>query len=189
MAYAALRNAWGEENAGANGTPAEKPGLRYRTARGGLDELRKLDRPAVLTLRDRRGREFYATLTALDDDTATIAVGSSMQTVAHRVLIKQWSGEYTMLWRLPPFAQETIWPGERGPAVLWLRRQLAFTQGASEETSEDPLFDDALVSRVKQFQRAYGLLPDGAIGVRALIHLSCVTDPSAPNLTRGQVEK
>jgi murein L,D-transpeptidase YcbB/YkuD len=94
-----------------------------------------------------------------------------------------------MLWRLPPFAQETIWPGEQGPAVLWLRSQLALAQGAPAEAAEDPLFDDALVDRVKQFQRAHGLIPDGAIGVPALIHLSCMTDRAAPNLSRGTVEK
>jgi general secretion pathway protein A len=189
MAYVALFNAWGAEYPGANGASAEKLGLRSRTTRGGLADLIKFNRPAVLTLRDRKGREFYATLTALDDDAATVTVGTSIQSVAHRVLVKQWSGDYTMLWRLPPFAQENIWPGEHGPAVLWLRKQLALAQGAPEEAPEDPLFDDALVTRVKQFQRAHGLIPDGAIGVQALIHLSCLTDRAAPNLSRGQVEK
>jgi general secretion pathway protein A len=189
MAYAALFSAWGAEYPGANGAPAEKLGLRSRTARGGLDELIKLNRPAVLTLRDRRGREFYATLTALDDDAATVSVGTSAQSVAHRVLVKQWSGDYTMLWRLPPFAQENIWPGERGPAVLWLRKRLALVEGAPAEAAEDPLFDDALVNRVKQFQRTHGLIPDGAISVETLIRLSCIADRAAPNLRRGQVEK
>jgi general secretion pathway protein A len=189
LAYTALFKAWGTEYPGTNGSPAEKLGLRWRTARGGLDELIKLNRPAVLTLRDRRGREFYATLTELDDATAIMAVGSSTQSIAQRVLVKQWSGDYTMLWRLPPFAQETIWPGEQGPAVLWLRSQLAAAQGAPAVAAEDPLFDEALVDRVKQFQRAHGLIPDGAIGVQALIHLSCMTDRAAPNLSRGTVEK
>jgi general secretion pathway protein A len=188
LAYAALFRAWGTEYAGANGAPAEKLGLRCRTGRGGLDDLIKLNRPAVLTLRDRRGREFYATLTALDNDTATVTVGTSAQSVVQRVLVKQWSGDYAILWRIPPFAQENIWPGEQGPAVLWLRKQLALAQGVPAETVEDPLFDDALVNRVKQFQRARRLIPDGAIGVQALLHLSCMTDRAAPNLSRRSVE-
>jgi len=60
--------------------------------RGGLDELRKSDRPAVLSMRDKQGREFFATLTALGPETATFAIGSHTTTVALSALASQWSG-------------------------------------------------------------------------------------------------
>jgi general secretion pathway protein A len=125
----------------------------------------------------------------LNDETATVAIGSTTRTVAQHVLVKQWSGDYAMLWRMPPFAQDKIWPGESGPAVVWLRQQLALAQGDSQTATADPLFDDALVNEVKQFQRERGLLPDGAIGMQALIHLSCITDRAAPDLNPAQAKK
>ncbi len=189
LALAALFNTWGVESPDINGAPAEKLGLRCRTARGALDDLVKLDRPAILTLRDRKGREIHATLTKLTDETATVAVGSTTQSVGRHVLARQWAGDYAMLWRLPPFKQQVIWPGETGPAVLWLRQQLALAQGSAAKATEEPMFDDALVNEVKQFQRERGLLPDGAIGVQTLIYLSCINDSAAPRLSPSQANK
>ena len=87
VAYAALFRAWGAAyRKAATGSQAAQLGLRCHAARGGLDELRALNRPAILRLRDRKGREFYATLTALDDTTATFDVGASSQSITTRTL-------------------------------------------------------------------------------------------------------
>ena len=189
VAYAALFRAWGAAYRKADtGSQAAQLGLRCHAARGGLDELRDLNRPAILRLRDRKGREFYATLTALDDNTATFDVGASSQSITTRTLATQWTSDYTMLWRLPPSVRENIWPGERGPAVQWLHRQLALAQGTAEVTAEDQVFDDVMVSQVKTFQRAHGLIPNGDIGMQTLMRLTSLTDPTAPSLIRTQVK-
>ena len=189
VAYAALFRAWGAAYRQADpGSQAAQLGLRCHAARGGLDELRDLNRPAILRLRDRKGREFYATLTALDDNTATFDVGVSSQSITTRTLATQWTSDYTMLWRLPPSVRENIWPGERGPAVQWLHRQLALAQGTAEVTAEDQVFDDVMVSHVKTFQRAHGLIPNGDIGLQTLMRLTSLTDPTAPSLIRPQVK-
>jgi len=173
LAYAALFRAWGADyQRGDACRQAEGLGLRCRTARGGLDELRELNRPAVLLLRDGQGREFHATLSALDDKTAGFALGAQTRKVAIGALAVQWSGQYTLLWRMPPDAHENISSGERGPAVAWLRRQLAQAQGRAAEPGKDPLFDRVLLRRVKQFQLAAG-----------------VADETAPKLSRKQGEK
>ncbi len=189
VAYAALFRAWGAAyRKAATGSQAAQLGLRCHAARGGLDELRALNRPAILRLRDRKGREFYATLTALDDTTATFDVGATSQSITTRTLATQWTSDYTMLWRLPPSVRENIWPGERGPAVQWLHRQLALAQGTAEVTAEDQVFDDVMVSHVKTFQRAHGLIPNGDIGMQTLMRLTSLTDPTAPSLIRTQVK-
>ena len=189
VAYAALFRAWGAAyRKAATGSQAAQVGLRCHAARGGLDELRDLNRPAILRLRDRKGREFYATLTALDDNTATFDVGVSSQSITTRTLATQWTSDYTMLWRLPPSVRENIWPGERGPAVQWLHRQLALAQGTPEVTADDQVFDDVMVSHVKTFQRAHGLIPNGDIGMQTLMRLTSLTDPTAPSLIRTQVK-
>ena len=194
IAYAALFKAWGVDYQGADACrQAEGLGLRCRTARGGLDELRQFNRPAVLQMRDaegqtagpNRGQEYSATLTGLDDKAATFTIGTRTRTVALGSLAAQWSGQYTLLWRIPPGAPRTTRPGERGPAVEWLRRQLAQVQGGAKPAT-DPLFDDALVHQLKQFQLAQGLAPDGTLGPQTLTRLSSVADKTAPRLLRGQ---
>ena len=187
LAYAALFRAWGADSTGADACrQAEGLGLRCRSARGGLDELHRLNRPAALLMRDDQGREFHAALIALEDQTATFAIGAETRTVALGALGAQWSGQYTLLWRVPPDARENIRAGERGPAVQWLIRQLAQAQGRVAEPSKNPQFDDVLARQVKQFQLAQGLIPDGAVGPQTVMRLAGVGDRTAPKLLPRQ---
>ncbi len=190
MAYAALFQAWGADY--REGNPcgqADGLGLRCRTERGGLDELRGLNRPAVLRMRDDQGREFHATLVKLDRDSATFVVGAKTRVVALSALAVQWSGYYSLLWRVPPAIQGTIRPGARGPAVAWLSRQLTNLQGGTQDATKDPVFDAAMIRQIKQFQLARGLIPDGAVGPQTLIRLVGETDLSAPRLVVDQGSK
>jgi general secretion pathway protein A len=190
MAYAALFRAWGANYQGADMCQqAEGMGLRCRTARAGLDELRQLNRPAVLRMRDDQGREFLATLTALDPHTATFAIAGKPRVVALNALAVQWSGQYSLLWRAPQAVQATIRPGERGPAVAWLRGVITQMQGGKAQAIKDPVFDEALMRQIKQFQLAQGLIPDGNVGTQTLIRLLGVTDQTAPKLLRERGEK
>ena len=190
MAYAALFRAWGADYQDGDACwQAERAGLRCRAARGGLDEVREMNRPAVMHLRDEQGREFYATLLQLDDQSATLAVGGETRQIALSALAVQWSGNYTVLWRTPPQAHQSIQYGARGPAVAWLSQQLASGSGGAAQTTGDPVFDDALVRRVREFQLAQGLIPDGIVGPQTLMRLSIVSDQSAPKLTREQAKE
>jgi general secretion pathway protein A len=187
IAYAALFRAWGLDYQGDGADAckvAEGLGLRCRVARGGLDELRQFNRPAVLQMRDAAGQgpSFSATLTGLDDKSATFAIGAKSTTVALGALAAQWSGHYTLLWRTLPVTPRAIRPGDRGPAVEWLSAQLAQVQGRTAEP--DPVFDVALARQLKQFQLAQGLVPDGAPGPQTLARLSVASDMTAPKLTR-----
>ena len=186
LAYAALFRSWGADyKSGEPCAQAERLGLRCRSARGGLDELREFNRPAVLPLRGQ-GREFHALLSTLDDKSVTLELGTQTRTVAIGALATQWSGQYTVIWRIPAEARENLRAGERGPAVAWLIRELASAQGRTAEPGADPQFDQALVRQVKQFQLAKGLIPDGLVGPRTLIRLAGIADKSAPQLTRGE---
>lgn len=188
IADAALLRAWGADYQGGDVCQqAEGLGLRCRTSRGGLDEVRQLDRPAVLELRDGQGRQFHATLIALNDTAATFSVGSQTREVSLGALAQSWSGSYTLLWRAPAQARATIRPGDRGPAVAWLAGQLAQAQGGVAVT--DSVFDDALVRQVKQFQLAQGLIPDGSAGAQTLMRLSGALDKTAPTLARARTGK
>ncbi len=182
LAYAALFRAWSADYEWADACrQAQSLGLRCRSARAGLDELRQLNRPAVLVMRDDHG-PFQAALTALDDNSATFVIGAETATVALGALAAQWAGQYTLFWRLPQDARETIRAGERGPAVQWLIGQLALARGQVADTSKASVFDDTVQGQVKEFQLAQGLIPDGMVGPQTVARLAGVGDRSAPEL-------
>jgi general secretion pathway protein A len=188
MANAALFRAWGVDYGGADVCQqARTLGLGCRSGLGGLDELRQVNRPAVLTMTDDQGRAFYATMMALDDKFASYVIGSETRVVAHGDLVTHWSGRYTALLRLPPESHEKIRVGKRGPVVQWLSRQLAQAQGREPPAMhQDQVFDEALERQVKQFQLEQGLVPDGHPGSQTLTRLSSVTDQAGPKLWREQ---
>ncbi len=190
MAYASLFKAWGSSYQGGDECrQAEAIGLRCLTARGGLNELRQLNLPAVLLMQDRQGNKFYATLTGLDNQSATFALGDATRTVSPGAFAEQWSGHYTLLWRKPPVAGKSLHPGDRGPNVAWLAGQLAQLHGKASVTSKDQIFDAAMMREVKQFQLAQGLVPDGAVGLQTMMHLSVAADKTVPKLHREQGAK
>ncbi len=190
MAYAALFRAWGADYRREGACrQAENMGLRCLTARGGLDELRQLNRPAVLQMQGSQGQKFHATLTRLDDRSATFTVGVESRTIPLSALAEQWSGHYTLLWRTPPVERKKIRQGDRGPDVDWLNMQLAQIHGKTAETVKDPVFDEAMVREVKQFQLVQGLTPDGTVGPQTMMRLSAALDTLAPKLLHGQEEK
>jgi general secretion pathway protein A len=185
LAYAALFRVWGAKHEGPDACrEAEEFALRCRSARGGLEELRQLNRPAVLLLHDSQGQPFNAALVALDDKGATFAFGDQSRTVALSALATQWAGQYTLLWRLPPGGVENILLGTRGPAVQWLIAQLARTRGEVAESAANALFDRNVERQVKQFQLAQGLAPDGQVGPQTVVRLAAAGDSSAPELQR-----
>jgi general secretion pathway protein A len=191
-AYSALFRAWGEGYyQGADACQqAESLGLRCRSARGGLDELRELNRPAVLRMRNTQGEEFYATLTALGKDSASFVLGTQSATVALGALAAQWSGHYTLLWRMPPpQVHDAIRRGERGSSVQWLAVQLAAARGQTTDAGKEPVFDENIEREVKEFQLRHGLVPDGTVGPQTLMRLAAWGDPTAPQLVRGQGNK
>jgi general secretion pathway protein A len=190
LAYATLFKAWGVNYEGKDAcAQAQDLDLRCRIARGGLDELRQMNRPAVLAMRDSEGKEFHAALTALDDKSATFVVGNESRTVALSALAAQWAGQYSLLWRMPEDALENIHLGIRGPTVQWLVRQLALARGQVVDPGKAPLFDEGVEREVRQFQLEQGLVPDGLVGPQTLMRLAGVGDRSAPQLQSRQGER
>ena len=190
MAYAALFKVWGADYQGGDKCrQAEAIGLRCLTARGGLNELRQLNLPAVLLMQDKQRNKFNATLTRLDERSATFAVGDETRVVSHGAFAGQWSGHYTLLWRMPPVAKKKLRPGDRGPDVEWLGKQLAQLEGKASETTKDQVFDAAMMRQVKQFQLAHGLIPDGSVGPQTMMHLSSAADKTVPKLNLEQGKK
>jgi general secretion pathway protein A len=187
LAHQTLLGLWGattppDSNPDSVCRQAEAKGLRCFAGRGDLDELRRLNVPAVLKLGDPRGQPFYVTLKALRSETATLGLGSETATVAVDELASLWNGRYTLLWRPPPQGQGSIREGDRGPAVKWLESRLRHVQGKAVPLRKEPVLDPPLVERVKLYQLSKGLKPVGVVGPKTLIHLSLDTSSKTPHL-------
>ncbi len=168
---------------------AESRGLQCLSGPGSLDDLRRLDRPAVLKFLDDQGGEYYAALTAMKTDTATLVTATETRDVAVRDIESRWLGDYTLLWRTPPDYRGELMPGKPDPLVPWLNKELAVVQDRPFKPVEDRRFSGSLVNFVKKFQLSRGLVPDGIVGPRTLIHLNTAAGMDTPKLSTGRKEK
>lgn len=171
-----LAGLWGEPlEAGDACGSAPAHGLRCFQGRGGLYELRQLDRPAVLTLRDG-ARTTHAVLVAMDDDTVTLSVDGAWQRVRVAALAARFDGSFTTFWKAPSRFREQVPAGDSGADVDWIAAQLGVS-GAGAQT-----FDAAMQKRLRAFQAANGLKADGMAGPRTWIRLNQLGGVAEPRL-------
>lgn len=147
-------------------------GLRCLNGLGNFDELKILNRPAVLKLVNDNGRELYVTLLSIQDQDAVFQSGDDTIKYGIKEIEKQWLGEYTLFWKMPPHYQGPFRPGYKGDVVKWLNVRMSQIQGQKTQPKEKLEYDNELVRQVKKFQLAKGLTPDGVIGPHTIIHLS-----------------
>jgi len=161
-------------------TFARTKGLRcfYTVTR--LDDLHRLNRPAVLQMFDEDGREFFASLVGMTGDRAVLQAGSDEWRLSWRSVALAWSGRATVLWRPPPGYTDAVAPGGRGPVVAWLGKRLG------RPGSEPAVYDNGLVAMVKRLQIDNGLVPDGALGSRSLLVIQNCLGTTDPVLDPGR---
>ncbi len=187
MANKAIFNHWGidfmpHESISAC-QQAQAQGLRCFYAKGSINGLRRLNRPAVLKLFKNDNQEFYAALTRLDKQTATFIAGEKEVEVKIKDIALQWFGDYTVLWQTPPDYKGDILHGYQGPDVQWLIERIALAQGLTIPEPDNFIFDDLLLKQVKEFQISAGLVPDGIVGTQTLIHINSAVAKGIPKLT------
>ena len=163
---------------------AEKKGLRCLSRLGSLGSLVQLDRPAILKLIDSNGEPLHATLIALDDQSATLMLGEESRNLATTELMQHWLGEYTLLWRPPPGYRRPVHPGDRGPVVAWLERNIASLFGRQPGSDRNPALEGRLLEEIRSFQEREGLEKDGIVGPNTLIRLNSRTDDNQPRLNQ-----
>jgi general secretion pathway protein A len=161
-----------------------KQGLRCLFKTGTWYTLRRFDMPAMLELLPPDGTKHYATVVALDRDTATLAFGSERRSVPFGEIDRMWDGQFVMLWRSPGLRNVPLAPGMRGRDVEWLRQRLSDLDGRPIAAAEREVFDEPLRERVVAFQTSRSLIPDGIVGEETLTRLVAATRPDGtPRLT------
>ena len=163
-------------------TTAARANLRCLQARGGIDDLRLLDRPAMLKLHDDPAAPNYVLLTALDSGAATIVTaGGKPQTISLEALSARYDGEYTTYWRAPRNWRDEVRSGDRGPDVDWLAKRLSQIYDLPKPQDNQPL-DATLRKRLTEFQATQDLKADGVAGPKTFIRLYQLGGVQEPRL-------
>ena len=159
----------------------------YRTDRLTVPLLRQLARPGILTLQQGESPPVYAVLVGLSDQTATLQVAENLRTVRLVSLGRLWRGDFATYWRPPTGYSAGLRDGDAGPAIDRLASQLAQLDGAAAPLTATarPILDPALRERVRAFQRAQGLTPDGQPGPLTFMQIESATRMNEPRLQTG----
>lgn len=185
-AYQSLFNTWqityDQKNSLTACEQAQKQGLFCHEGKGTLETLRQINKPVLLRLIDTQGKDYYLTLTSLHGDNVTYAMDNETKSGDINEIIRKWAGDYEILWRLPKEYTDTLKPGGSGPFVTWLDKQLASLEGKKARSRLKNIYDEEMVKKVKTFQTAAGLKPDGIVGPTTIAQLIIKTDSHGPML-------
>ncbi len=192
-ALGALLELWGVEYS-PDAQPcdqAAEAGYQCFTQRGSWNNLRQLDRPAVLSLTDRRGDSHWAVLTSIEGDRVELSIGGVL--VSHRMdaVADLWFGRFFMIWKPPNGVSLDLMPGTQDPNVVWLRQSLAeIDERYRAEPMDSDVYDALLEQRVREFQRDNRLTVDGLAGgqtqmiINSLLALEDIPRLVTPRLAR-----
>lgn len=157
-------------------------GLACARGRGTWNNLRVLNRPALLELRvDAQTRTLL--ITQLGERDAEVWLNGATFALPLLELDLMWLGDYLILWRPPLPSGEVLRRSSRSPAVEWLREALGAWAGVPPSPVGDvQFFDSELEDMVRAFQSAMGLGVDGIAGEQTLVHLDGLLNSPGPSL-------
>lgn len=185
QAFEALFEAWGNDyRTSEDGVACDygaTRGLECLHRRGNWNSLELLDLPAVLELIDNNGETVFAALLALEPDRARLQIGDERQWHSREAVEAVWFGDYSLLWRVPPWQSQLIEPGSTRDRDLWLHKALKKAEQALSLEPGSP--GEALEPRIEAFQRQEGLRTDGVAGPLTIIRLNHYLGRSVPTLS------
>ena len=174
---------WGEQlPAGDACQAAARAGLRCLQSRGGIAELRVLDRPAMLSVRSDGGAQQLALLTGVQGDIASVQIAGQAKTMAVAELAQHSDGSFVTFWRAPRNWRDEVPVGARGPDVDWLAARLAQLHGLPLPPANLPL-DADLQRLLREFQYSQNLKADGLAGPKTFMRLMQLGDNTEPRLS------
>ncbi len=148
-----------------------------------LDALRRINRPALLTLyRFDWGEERHVVLISLNEKAAVLQLGEAVVNVNASTLEHGLIRSATLLWKLPPGYNAPLKKGDSGAAVKWLAGHLKRLQGEMIPPHKTSSLDDILLERVSIFRQGHELPDTPMIGPETLIPLNIATDLPQPTL-------
>jgi general secretion pathway protein A len=162
---------------------AQTWGLDCIDTKGNFSSALRLNKPLVVRLADNGGREFYAGLTSIQAQGATLVIGDKVRRVSVDDISRSWPGSYTLLWRTPRKFLASLGPGSKGREVRLLEKELSLISGNTARSRSSAAFDNILAAQVKQFQFSEGLETDGIVGPQTFMHLNIALRRMEPTLS------
>ncbi|MES2536539.1 MAG: AAA family ATPase [Pseudomonadota bacterium] len=182
-----LAQLWGVTLAEGDACLAAKQNeLHCYKSGGGLTEIRRLGRPAILALRDGNNNIHHVMLAGLGDSSANLRIGGKNHLVTLVELGRHFNGNFATLWRAPQMTRATLAAGDRGADVDRFAAQLAKVNGAPP-LAENQMYGVALAKLVREFQAAQGLEIDGVAGAQTMMHLNNAAGVNEPHLKTPSV--
>ncbi|RFO96187.1 peptidoglycan-binding protein [Rhodoferax lacus] len=159
----------------------------YRSTDMTVPLLRQLDRPGILGLQLADGATVYAVLTRLDDQTATLRLAGVLYPVPLIALVRLWRGDFGTFWQPPAGFVPELQDAVESPTWGQLSDQLALLEGKPVRPGAGAALrlDAALMARVKAFQRAQGIKPDGRPGPMTFMQMERALKQNQPSLQAG----
>ena len=164
-----------------------KLNLRCHQGKGGLYELRQLDRPAILTLREG-ATVSYAVATAMDDSSVTLRLNGKSQVIGVAALAARFDGAFTTFWKMPRFYRDQVARGEQGPDVDWIAGRLAQLDSVAAPAVGEPL-GASTYDQLRRFQTQQNLKADGVAGPRTYMRLNQLSGVAEPRLLAARAGK
>jgi general secretion pathway protein A len=188
-AYRRLARLWGKSP--ASGDPCQtmaRVNLRCYQSNKGFAELRQLDRPAILSLRDQANHIYYALITGLTDTQANLLIDGATYPFNLIALAHHFQGDFMTIWRVPSGYREKIHIGDQGEDVDWIVSNLAKLNGTPTSSAKQgkQAFDSATIRQIREFQAAQGLEVDGVVGPKTVMLLNHATSSTEPRLHHSQ---
>jgi general secretion pathway protein A len=170
-AWSHLFGLWGAQFMPGDEDPcaqALRQGLECLGEDGGLEALRRYNRPAILGLADDAGATRHAVLAQLlDAQRARLMLGDAAYEIPLAEIQARWNGEFLLLWKPPLPEPRNLRLGMAGEPVRSLRARLNAWAGLTEDAAPLPeVFDENLQQLVIRFQAGNGLAIDGVAGAR-----------------------
>ncbi|WP_069472677.1 ExeA family protein [Candidatus Marithrix sp. Canyon 246] len=170
-AFRTLFNLWGTDYLPLAGEKAcesaANKGLACFLKIGTWDDLRSLNRPAIIELVTLNGMQYHIVVKYLLDDIAVLVVAERTYEIPIHEINKLWLGQFLILWQPPMLPMPILKVGMIHQGVIWIRKQLNME-------SRSALFDYALRTKLIAFQAEHNLKADGVIGEQTLLALQAL---------------
>jgi len=161
---------------------ASDVGLICISDRGTVAQIRRIDRPAILSLVDPQSHVYQVVASRASANSLVLTAGTTSIVVRDEELSPFWFGDFLILFKPPAPDLKNIIPGQKGPEINWLRQAVAAALHVPPTPGND-VYDKRLQSDVESFQKMDHLVVDGIVGQETQLLLdAALQPPGVPHL-------